>query len=181
MKPTPSTLFAALACASSLLCVAPAGAQNPMPSQQDELSGFLGDGTCTGHFLLAKSPRATSAKYHSEKLLGDHWIVVRYDEETTSSNSSPYHVVQYFRYDSKAGHFVDVVLDNVGESYGAGTSSGWQGNVMTFENVDLASGNHELFRDVFMREGTVVVSHTGYMHDKNGKWIKVEHEVCKRM
>ena len=28
MKPTPSTLYAAIACASSLLCLGPAGAQD---------------------------------------------------------------------------------------------------------------------------------------------------------
>lgn len=181
MKPTSSTLYAALACASSLLYLGPAGAQNPMASQQDQLSGFLGDGTCTGNFLLGKAPRATSARYHAEQTLGDHWILVRYDEETTSSNSRPYHVAQYFKYDPKAKRFVDVVLDNAGESYGAGTSSGWQGDAITFENTDFASGSHPLFRDVFMRRGTMVVSHTGYMRDKNGKWIKTDHETCKRM
>lgn len=181
MKPTSSALYAAIACASSLLYLGPASAQDAMPSQLDQLSGFLGDGTCTGNFLAAKSPHATSARYHAEKALGDHWIAVRYDEESTASNSRPYHVAQYFSYDPKAGHFVDVVLDNSGESFGAGISSGWQGDVLTFENTDSTSGTHSLFRDVFMRRGATVVSHTGYMRDKNGKWIKTDHEVCKMM
>lgn len=181
MKPNSSILYAAIACASSLLYLGQAGARDEMPPQLDQLSGFLGDGTCTGNFLAAKSPHATSGKYHSEKTLGDHWIVVRYEEGTTPSNSRPYQVAQYFGYDAKAGHFVDVLLDNSGGSYAAGTSSGWQGDVLTFENTDFTSGSHPLFRDVFTRRGELVISHTGYQRDKNGKWTKTDHETCKRM
>ena len=181
MKPTSSTLRAAIACASSLLYFGPAGAQDTMSSRLDQLSGFIGEGTCTGNLLMGKPQHATSARYHSEKTLGDHWVVVQYDEETTSSNSRPYHVAQYFSYDPKAGHFVDVLLDNSGESYGAGTSSGWQGDVITFENTVLASGGaHYVFRDVFTRSGSKVISHTGYQRDKTGKWVKTDHEICKR-
>lgn len=180
MKPKLSTLCLALACAAPLLGPGQAMAQNMAPSQLGQLTGFLGDGTCTGNLLAAKSPHTTSGRYHSEKTLGDHWIMVRYDEETTSSNSRPYHIAQYFSYDAKAGHFVDVLLDNSGESYGAGTSSGWQGDVITFENTVLASGGHYVFRDVFARRGTQVISHTGYQRDKSGKWVKTDHEVCKR-
>lgn len=181
MKPTASALYGALACVSSLLYFGQAGAQDKMPSQLDQLSGFLGDGTCTGNLLAAKSPHATRATYHSEKTLGDHWIVVRYDEEAGSANSKPYHVVQYFGYDAKAGHFVDVLLDNSGGSYAAGASSGWQGDVLTFENTDFTSGSHPLFRDVFTRRRGLVFSHTGYERDKNGKWIRTDHETCKKM
>lgn len=180
MKPTSSTLYSCIACASSLLCLATAGAQDALPSQMDQLSGFLGDGTCTGHLLATKSPHETSAKYRGEKTLGGHWVVVRYDEKATPSNSKPYHVIQYFSYDPKAGRFRDVVVDNAGESYSAGTSVGWQGDVITFENTDFASGGPSLFRDVFTRRGALVVSHTGYARDKHGKWTKTDHEVCNR-
>lgn len=180
MKPTPPTLYAAIACASSLLCLGTAGAQDALPSQLDQLSGFLGDGICTGKLVATKSPHATSGKFHGEKMLGDHWLVVRYDEKATPSNSKPYHVVQYFGYDPKVGRFVDVVLDNSGSSYGAGTSSGWQGDVITFENMDATGGNHGLFRDVFTRRGAKVVSHAGYWRDKHGKWIKADEEICSR-
>ena len=177
MKPNASHLYAAIACASSLLSLGTAGAQDKAPSQLGQLSSFLGDGTCTGNLLATKSPHETGATYHGEKTLGDRWVVVRYDEGATSSNSRPFHVAQYFTYDPKARRFVDVEVDNAGES-GTGTSSGWQGDVITFENT--ASGSHDLFRDVFTRRGGLVVSHTGYERDKDGKWIKTDHEVCKR-
>ena len=130
--------------------------------------------------MATKSPHTTSGKFHGEKMLGDHWLVIRYDENTTAPNSKPYHVVQYFGYDPKVGRFVDVVLDNSGSSYGAGTSSGWQGDVITFENMDATGGNHGLFRDVFTRRGAKVVSHAGYWRDKHGKWIKADEEICSR-
>ena len=180
MKPTYPTLYAAVACVSSLLCLGPAGAQDNMTSQLEKLSAFIGDGTCTGN-LLMKPGHATTAKYHAEKAVGDRWIMVRYDEEASSSNARPYHVAQYFSYDPKAGHFIDVVMDNSGESYGTGTSSGWQGNVITFENTVLSNAGHYVFRDVFTLDGAKVGSHTGYQRDKSGKWVKTDHEICKTM
>lgn len=181
MKSISSILCLAVACAAPLLGPQHVQAQDAMPSQLAQLSGFVGDGACTGNFLVTKSPHKTSARYHGEKTLGDYWIAVRYDEETTSSNSRPYSVTQYFGYDAKAGHFVDVLLDNSGGSYGAGTSSGWQGDTITFENTDFTSGSHPLFRDVFTRRGDKVISHTGYQRAKSGKWVKTDAEICKRM
>ena len=179
MKPTPTALYAAIACASSLLYLGPAGAQDKISTQLEQLSAFIGDGTCTGN-LLIKPGHPTTARYHSEKTLGDRWIMVRYDEEASASNSTPYHVAQYFSYDAKAGHFIDVVLDSSGGPFGAGTSSGWHGNVITFENTVMMGGSHYVFRDVFTLDGTKVGSHTGYQRDKSGKWVKTDHEVCKR-
>lgn len=179
MKPT-SPLYAAIACASSLLYLGPATAQDSMSSHLDQLSGFLGDGACTSN-PVTKSGHPATGKYHGEKVLGDRWVVVRYDEDATPSNSRPYHVAQYFSYDAKAAHFVDVLLDNSGDSYAAGTSSGWQGDVITFENTVTTSGGNYVFRDVFARRGMNVVSHIGYQLDKSGKWVKTDHEVCKRM
>lgn len=180
MKPIRLTFCLALACAAPLLGHGLAVAQDTMPAQLDQLSGFVGDGACTGS-LMMKPGHSTTGKFHGEKMLGDHWVAIRYDEDATPSNSRPYHVAQYFSYDAKGGHFVDVLLDNSGEIYSTGISSGWQGDAMTFENTDLTTGSHPLFRDVFTRRGAVVISHTGYERDKSGKWIETDEEVCKRM
>ena len=179
MKPIPSILCLTLACAAPLLPHGQAFAQKMPASQLDQLRDFIGDASCTGN-LLMKPGHATAAKLHGEKTLGDHWLVVRYVEDPSASNSKPYHVTQYFSYDAKGGHFVDVVLDNSGSTYGAGTSNGWQGDSITFENTDFTSGSHALFRDVFTRHSANLISHTGYAQDKSGKWIKTDHEMCKR-
>ena len=179
MKSTSFTLYAAIACACPLLYLGQAGAQDKMLSQLDQLSGFLGDGACTGNLLATKSPHGTSATYHGEKTLGNRWVVVRYDEGATSSNSRPFHVAQYFTYDPQAGHFVDIEVGSPGDS-GTGTSSGWKGDVIMFENTNFASDSRPVFRDVFTRRGGLVVSHTGYERDKTGKWIKTDRETCNR-
>ena len=180
MKQMRFTFCLALACAAPLLGHGLASAQESLPMQLDQLTGFLGDGTCTGN-LIAKPGHPSTGRFHGEKVLGDHWVVIRYDEDATASNSRPYHVTQYFSYDAKGGHFVDVLLDNSGETYSTGTSNGWQGDAMTFENTDFTSGSHPLFRDVFRRQGAEVISHTGYERDTSGKWVKTDEEVCKRM
>jgi hypothetical protein len=180
MKPTSSTLCAAIACASSLLCLGPAAAQDAMSSPLDQLNGFVGDLTCTGN-LLVKPGHSTTAKAHGEKALGGRWILVRYDEDATPANKRPYHLAQYFRYDAKARHFIDVVLDNSGGNYATGTSSGWQGNVITFENTVWADGNRYVLRDAFTRHNGDLFSHAGYQRDHSGKWVKTDEESCKRM
>ncbi|MGH8201099.1 MAG: hypothetical protein ACREVO_12200 [Steroidobacteraceae bacterium] len=180
MKPASSALYAAVACVSSVLYFGPTRAQEPMSSQLDQLNGFIGDVTCTGNFL-AKPGHPTTAKAHGEKVLADHWIVVRYDEDATAANSRPYHVAQYFRYDAKAGHFMDVVLDSSGASYATGTSSGWHGDVITFENTGFANGSHYVFRDAFTRHNANLFSHAGYQRDQRGRWVKTDEETCKRM
>lgn len=180
MKLIPPTLCIAMACAAPLLGHGQAAAQNMAASQLDQLSDFIGDATCSGNFLM-KPGHPTAARFHGERTLGDHWLVVRYDEDATASNSKPYRVTQYFSYDAKGGHFVDVVLDNSGSAYGAGSSTGWQGNSITFENTDFTSGRHSLFRDVFTRHSANEISHTGYARDKSGKWIKTDQEICHRI
>jgi Protein of unknown function (DUF1579) len=180
MKANPTPFYAAIACASSLLCVGTARSHDTPPAQLDQLSGFLGDGLCTGRMLAAKSPHPTTGKFHGERMLGDLWIVVRYDQDATGADPRPYHVIQYLGYDRKAGRLVDVVLDNSGSSYATGTSSGWQGDVMTFENMDSTGGGKAPFRDVFTRQGGKVVSHAGYWRDQRGQWVKGDEETCRR-
>jgi hypothetical protein len=64
MKPTAPPLCAAIACAPALLCLGRAGAQDKPSLQLDQLSGFLGDGSCTGNLLATKSPHGMSATYN---------------------------------------------------------------------------------------------------------------------
>lgn len=109
-----------------------------------------------------------------------HWIVIRYEGVASASTPRPYRVVQYFGYDVKARRFVDVLVDNSGSgsSYGAGHSSGWRGDLMSFDNT--TGSNHSLFRDVLKRNGTGELSHTGYMRNEHGKWVETDQETCHK-
>jgi hypothetical protein len=90
-----------LAFTLSLICMAAASSigqataeDSKSPSPMDELGKFIGDGTCTGNMLaMGKSPgHATTGKYHGEKTLDGHWVVIHYDEDKTEVNPTPFHV-----------------------------------------------------------------------------------------
>jgi hypothetical protein len=183
MKRITSSLLAALVCTSASLAVHNASAQTAgTPSQLDQLSAFIGDGKCAGHVMaMEKNPgHASVGHVHGEKTLDGNWIVIHYDEVQTTENKKPYHVVQYFGYDTKKKQFTSVVLDNSGTSYGTGISSGWKDDTFTVDNTTSVDGKNASYRDVFTRKGASELSHAGTMRDKNGKWIKTDEETCQK-
>ena len=149
-------------------------------SPMDELGKFVGAGTCTGNVVaMGKSPgHATTGKYHGEKTLDGHWIVVHYDEDKTDVNPTPYHVQQYFSYDPEKKMFVAVAFDNMGPGYSPATGAGWKGDTFTLEYTASVDGKTVSMRDVFTHNAAET-SHTGMMRDKNGEWVKTDKETCK--
>lgn len=173
MKHAPSILFLSLFCASTTLIAA----ETSTPS--NALDKFLVSGICTGNVMaMGKNPgHATTAKLHSEKIMDGRWVEIRYDEDPSAANSKPFHVVQYFGYDASKKRYVSVLIDNADESYSTGTSTGWQGDSITFD--ESADGKTVSFRDVFTSGTSGMSSHIGWMKDKNGKWVKTDEETCK--
>ena len=165
--------------ASSLIGQAMAD-DSKAPSPMDELGKFVGVGTCTGNVLaMGKSPgHATTGKYHGEKTLDGHWIVIHYDEDKTDVNPTPFHVQQYFSYDPEKKMFVAVAFDNMSPGYSAASSAGWKGDTFTLEYTTSVDGKAVSMRDVFTHNATEN-SHTGMMRDKNGEWVKTDKETCK--
>lgn len=183
MKRTSLAIFAALVCMSAPLAIGQASAQPAVASSpSNQLDGFVGDGICTGNMMaMGKNPgHATTAKYHSEKMLGGHWVAMHYDEDQTAANPKPFSVVQYVGYDAANKHFVTVLFDNSGESYGTGVSSGWKGNTITFDESIAMGDKRASFRDTFTNGVSGMSSHTGTMRDKSGKWVKTDEETCHK-
>lgn len=181
MKRTSLAIFAALVCTSAPFAIGqaqPAGASSP----PDQLDGFIGDGTCTGNMMaMGKNPgHATTGKFHGEKTLDGHWVVIHYDEDQTTANPKPFSVAQYIGYDPAKKHFVTVLFDNSGASYGTGVSSGWTGNTVTFDETVWMDGKRASFRDIFTNGDSGMSSHTGMMRDKDGKWVKTDEETCHK-
>jgi hypothetical protein len=178
MKRIPSSLFAAAICAATALTAGQSIAQDKSASPMDQLDGFVGDGSCTGNVMaMNEHPgHATTGKYHGEKTLDGHWVVIRYDEEQTTANPKPFHVVQYFGYDSAKKRFVSVLLDSADPGYATSTSPGWKDDSITF---DETTDGKVSFRDVFSISKSGMDSHTGWMKDKNGKWVTTDAETCK--
>lgn len=182
MKRTSLAIFAALVCTSASFVIGQALAQQTSTSQEsDQLNGFVGDGTCSGNVMaMGKTPaHATTGKFHGEKTLGGHWVVVHYDEDQTAANPKPYHVVQYFGYDADKKQFITASFDNSGGDYSTGTSPGWKGDSVTFDTTAWMGGKRISARDVFGKSESSMSGHTGMMRDKSGKWVKTDEETCK--
>jgi len=177
-----TTLFIlALACVSAP-AVKQASAQKADAPSRDQLDFPVGDWNCTGNLMaMGKKPgHATTARAHGERVLDGNWIVIHYDEEQTSANPQPYHVVQYFGYDRDKKKLVSVALDNGSSSYSTGESSGWKDNVLTIDETEGGSGKVLVFRDTFTRNDSGELTHAGSMQDKDKKWVKTDEEICRK-
>ena len=181
MKRFATTALASLACAAGTCITAFAGAQDK-PSPLDALDVFVGDGACSGNVLaMGTTPaHATTGKVHGERTLDGRWLVIHYDADASTSDARPYHVVQYFGHDAAKKQFVDVAFDKSGAGYGSGTSAGWNGDVITFDNTSIEDGRTVAERDIFTRKGGSEISHTGKVRDKHGNWITTDEETCRK-
>ena len=183
MKSPNLTVAAILICASAPFAAGQASAQlSNGSSPSSQLDGFVGDGICTGTMpAMGKSPaRASTGKFHGEKILDGQWAVIHYDEDRTEAVPKPFSVVQYIGYDPAAKHFVTVLFENTGGSYTTGVSSGMKGNTMTFDESTLMDGKRVEARDVFTNGEGGMSTHTGMMRDASGKWIAMDKETCHK-
>jgi hypothetical protein len=183
MKRTTLVILTSLVCVSATVAVKHASAQKTdAPPPADQLDFPVGVWNCTGNLMaMGKKPgHATIGRAHSEKILDGNWFVIHYDEEQTSANTKPYHVVQYIGYDRGRKQFVSVALDNTGSSFSAGSSSGWKGNALTLDETDASSGKVVVFRDTFTRNDSGELTHAGTMQDKDKKWTKTDEETCHK-
>lgn len=180
MKSIQTTLVASL-CIVAALTSGTALAQDKTAAASDSLDKFVGSGTCTGNVLpIGERPgHVTIGKYHGEKTLNGHWVVVHYDEDRTAANPKPFHVIQYFGYDAEKKRYVAVGLFDGAASFSVGTSTGWQSGSIAFDEGEGDPAKPAAFRDTFTNGDSGISSHTGMMLDKSGKWVKTDEETCK--
>lgn len=179
MKRTASLSLIALACATTFAITQVEAQESQASASAGQLDKFVGSGTCTGNVMaMGKNPgHATTGKYTGEKVLDGNWVVIHYDEDQSAVNPKPFHVIQYFGYDTAKKRYVSVLVDNAEASYSTGTSPGWKGDSITFD--ESMSGGPVSFRDTFTNNGSGMSSHMGTMRDNHGKWIKTDEENCK--
>ena len=178
-RPTCITLIA-LACVA-LFADAQAHAQKTeSTASADKLAGFFGDGVCTGVMAAGKNAGSgTSGKFHAEKALDGHWILIRYEQDASAANPKPFKVAQYLGYDPSSKQFTTVMLGNGDGVYSVGKSTGWKGDTITFEEVEMAHGQTGHTREAFTTHGSGLSGYTAWFRDKSGKWIKADEETCK--
>jgi hypothetical protein len=178
MKCIWSISLIALTCAAALAVTQVNAQESKSTAPAGQLDKFVGSGTCTGKTLGPdmKAFHATTGKYSGEKVLDGNWVVIHYDEDQSTAVPKPFHVVQYFGYDKAKKGYVSVLVDNSGSGYSTGTSAGWKGDSISFD--ESMAGQPVAFRDSFTSSNGMS-SHTGTMRDKNGKWVKTDEENCK--
>ncbi|HKR76862.1 MAG TPA: DUF1579 family protein [Rhodanobacter sp.] len=181
MKHSASSVLIALVCASAMGSAQVFSQESTSPAPTDQLASFfVGSGSCTGNTLGKdmKSSHATTGKYTAERALDGHWVVVRYNEDQSAAAPKPFRVVQYFGYDAAKKRYVAVGVYNAAGTYSIGTSAGWDGDSIAFDEGD--AGKPAAFRDTFTSGHGGFAGHTGMMRDKNGKWIKTDEETCTK-
>ncbi len=119
----------------------PAAAAPAPPAELAQLAYFEGNWKCSGTtFANPMGPEhATTGSVHGAKAVGGMWVHIAYDENKTAANPTPYHAGVYMGYDAAKKSFVSGCYDSFG-GYCSQTSSGWNGDTMTFEGTSNADG-----------------------------------------
>ena len=177
MKRTTLTLAISF-CAIATLAGGTAAAQDKTAAASSALDKFVGSGSCTGKSLDSnmKAFHAITGKFSGEKVLDGNWVVIHYDEDQSAAAPKPYHVIQYIGYDAAKKRYVATMVDNSGSGHFSGTSPGFKGDSITFD--ESTGGKPASFRDTFTTSQGLS-SHVGTMRDKTGKWVKTDEETCK--
>lgn len=182
MKRKAFAFFATICCAAASLGGGNAIAQqSKAQSPAALLDKFVGSGTCSGAMpAMGKNPASsTSGKFHAEKTLDGHWIIIRYEQDASAANPRPFKVAQYLGYDPADKRYTTVMLGNGDGVYSVGKSPGWKGDTLTFEEMEMARGQAGRTREAFSTHGTGLSGYTAWFRDKSGKWIKADEETCK--
>lgn len=178
MKRATSICLVAFACAAALAISRTNAQDGPAPA--DKLAGFVGDGVCTGFMSAGKHAGSrTSGRFHAERTLDGHWILIRYEQDASAANPKPFKVAQYLGYDPASRQFATVMLGNGDGVYSVGKSTGWKGDTLTFDEVEMARGHAGRTRESFTTSGSGLSAYAAWVRGRNDKWIKVDEEHCR--
>lgn len=147
-------------------------------SPSSHIATFVGNAICAG--TPKGSGPADTGRYHAEKALDGHWVVVHYRQDRSAANPNPFEVVQYFGYDPVKKRYLTVMVGNGAGVHGVGFSSGWKGNSITFDDVEWSRGKSHPSRETFTTGGSGLSGYTAWSRDTQGKWIKAYEETCHK-
>jgi hypothetical protein len=166
----------AFAASSVLAMDAPPG---PNPKLK-ELKYFAGNWQCTGtgYAFMGTPEHKTSAAVEASWALNDYWLMLRYHETKTALNAHPVEVKVFWGWDDQTKKFASGSVDNMG-SYAIQSSSGWDGNKLTFEGDTHGGGATMKVRDVFTKESATKLHHMSEI-EMQGKWTKLDEETCTK-
>ena len=145
-----------------------------------QLDPFIGTWQCKGiaHATPWGPEHPTTAEVSQKWIMDGKWLAFSYAEKKTAQNAMPFHVMGYFGYDPELKMYVLGSVDSTG-GYATGASSGWVGDVMTFEGPWHIGGMTAKSRDTFTKKGMNELTHMGEL-ESNGAWMKLGQETCTK-
>ncbi|MGH8202800.1 MAG: DUF1579 family protein [Steroidobacteraceae bacterium] len=161
--------------AASIFASAALSAEPPkVPADLGHISFLLGDWTCTG--AASRDPAnyrpGPPATVHARKAVGSHWIQLSYDNRDL-------HVAGYIGFNTKRKQFVQSMVDSYGD-YWLGSSGGWNGDTLTFDDSSAKEGNPSSYRDSYVKHGADEFVHVGEVQRNGKKWVKIDEQTCRR-
>ena len=152
------------------------------PAELAQLDYFVGTWNCTGK--TSANPmgpeHATTATVRAGMTVGGRWLNITYDEKKSAANKMPYHVGVYMGYDATKKQFVEDCVDVFG-GYCTQSSSGWNGDTMTFEGTANGMGDPGGVRDIFTKKSADHLTHMGQMQGPDKKWVETDQESCHKV
>jgi uncharacterized protein DUF1579 len=157
----------------------PAGPPKPAPEMK-QLDFFLGTWKCDGKMLAnpmgPEHAMKTTATGKTD--LDGFWVSVRVEEKKTKDSPMPIKGNFQMTYDAAGKKFQAVWVDNFG-GWGPATSTGWEGDKMTFTGEMFGGGQKMGSRDSFTKKSDKEMVHVGEMQ-MGGKWSTMMEETCKK-
>jgi uncharacterized protein DUF1579 len=166
-------LFLILALASSTLLAAPG-------PRLTELQPLAGHWTCQGtaFAFLGMPEHKTSATIDGAWTLNNYWFELHYQESKSATNPAPVEVIYFWGWDDQTRKFASSAVDNGGGHFNQ-SSTGWDGDAITFEGDMHIAGTTMRFHDVFQKAGASTIRHKGEAQI-DGKWTKLDEESCTK-
>jgi hypothetical protein len=166
--------------AAVLMTVGSAVAQEmPKPaSEMSQIAFFEGSWTCQGKANESPMGPAGEIKSTAEirKDLNGFWQsgVVK----GTMANMPPFEGRFHVTYDAGAKQFLMLWVDNMG-GWSQSTTSGWKGDILTYEGESHMGPQTMKSRDTFTRSGPGAMKHA-WEASINGKWMTIGEETCRK-
>jgi hypothetical protein len=151
-----------------------AGASQAAPPASDKLQqafGWMtGNWSCSGTFKASGKP--ISSDLRIEPILQNAWLSLAQDDRPPNQ----YHALALWTWSSDAGWFVSRILDMTGGDR-LFTSSGWEGDKLTWNFTPEKSGNVRQ-RFIYTRRAAAF----GYQYDmlRDAQWVTVDSLECTR-
>ena len=150
------------------------------PDMLRQLDPLAGKWQCKG--IAYATPwfpeHPTMGEVSQEWILDGKWLAFTYAEKKTAENPMPFTATGFFGYDPEVKMLVVGGVDSTG-GYSTGASSGWVGDVLTFEGPWHIGGMTAKARDTFTTKGASEVTHMGEL-EYEGKWMKLGQETCTK-